>query len=315
MDVDRPSNFRTTAGRNRVDCQVSCNEQFLAGRQSEIKIVAGRPSEIKNFKSVGTVRWSEPPSALEELRESKSKAHSAQRGQVDLGVTEADIDAVLTSVRYSLARPFVGYSKKDLVHMQETELPDIAGASVDQTLGHSNAINIITHPSIITNVPDLREQNYGAVDTKPSNFQPSKPFTDSRVSRAAVWMGVMFAFVFVASYSMSENMHKGGPFAAPKVTAQELAAGHLHGAGAGKNDAHGPISASLRKAAAAVAVKHSSLAHSAAAASAHAEGSSPRKTSSDSAEAAIVRAEERRMAKAVDASNDRMVRALLKRGA
>jgi hypothetical protein len=274
--------------------------------------VASRIPEPSGGLSIGIGRWSEPPSALQELREGKLRSHS-QKGQVDLGVTEADIDAVLTSVRHSLKRPTFGNASSLVSTIREEELQEPPFPAINYT---NTSIHVLDSDCSTV----AKEASYGAVNDKTSRFIPSSPVPDSRVTRAAIWMGVMFTFVFVAAYSMSENVHAGGQASTFKATAQQLAAGHsLH------FDAKiGPVAhtvAALHKAASEVirrphtkspAAAARSVARPAAAVHPAMHKDHHRGHDSDSG---IIRAEEKRMAAAVDASNTRLARSLAKGGA
>jgi hypothetical protein len=274
--------------------------------------IASRIPEPSGGLSTRIGRWSEPPSALQELREGKLRPHS-QKGQVDLGVSEADIDAVLTSVRHSLKRPTFGNASPFISTVREEELQEPPFPTIIST---STSMQVLE--SECSTVP--KEANYGVVHEKTSQFIPSRPAPDNRVTRAAIWMGVMFTFVFVAAYSMSDNVHAGVQASAIKTTAQQLAAGHSLHLGA----KFGPIAhtvAALHKAVSKVtrrahtespAAAAISVARSVAADQPSMHKDHHRGHDSDSA---IIRAEEKRMAAAVDASNTRLARALAKGGA
>jgi hypothetical protein len=273
---------------------------------------------------MGVGRWEDPPSALQELREAKTKTYAQQRVQVDLGVTEADIDAMLSSVRSSLPRPSTNNAIYSTPFNHATELPNIAGreysADAQEVQGDIE-----------------QDTNYGAVTATESRFQPSKPFADSRMSRAAMWMGVMFACVFLASYTLSENIHSSDASSPRQINAQQLTSKHIIRAG-GKTLLHSHKSAALYKAAADLVARRakSSESHAAAAAraavasghpiphpvlhpalhTAHKVSSAERSNDSgDSTKSAIMRAEEKRMAKQMEESNDRFVDAMVKSGA
>ena len=143
---------------------------------------AGRNPALSNIKSMGVGRWEDPPSALQELREAKTKNYTQQRVQVDLGVTEADIDAVLSSVRSSLPRAPINTISPSVPFNYDTELPDIAGRE----------FSVHTQQQVVQN-QFVQEAKYGAFSATESLFQPGKPFADNRLSRAAIWMGVLFA--------------------------------------------------------------------------------------------------------------------------
>ncbi len=281
---------------------------------------AGRNLALSNIKSMGVGRWEDPPSALQELREAKTKNYAQQRVQVDLGVTEADIDAVLSSVRNSLPRAHINNSASSAPFNHDTELPDIAGR---EYAVHTQPQNVQTQ--------FVQEAKYGAFNATESVFLPSKPFADNRLSRAAIWMTVLFAFVFVAAYSLSENIHKAGASSPSQATAQQLVAEHTMRM-TGKGMLHSHKAAALHKAAAHLATRRGAAGDSHAAAAraatasghpavdpahhtAHTASSTGRSTDSgDSTKSAIIRAEEKRMAKQIEESNDRFVDAMIKGG-
>ena len=275
---------------------------------------ACRISELNSTRSIGLGRWPEPPTALQELREGKLKS-SSQKPQVDLGVTEADIDAVLNSVRHSLSKPTFSNTNSTIASMSHVELPNFADHRPVSNFEDHRTIEVSHSAEDALGSSQANESNYGAINEKPSVFLPSRPLPDSRVTRAAIWMGVMFTFLFVASYSMSERTHARR--LAPGAKAQQLAAGHILHAPI-KPGSHAHNLAALHRAAAEAAKRarpagpdsHPAPARPAAAAAAH-KASREGGGGSDSA---IIRAEEKRMAKAVDSSNDRFVRALLKGG-
>ena len=302
----RPQNTQDSFGRHKAE-----NLDASA---------AGRNPVLSNIKSMGVGRWEDPPSALQELREAKTKTYAQQRVQVDLGVTEADIDAVLSSVRSSLPRPPVNSQVFPTSFNHDTELPDIAGREFSVNTQSQNVHSQFVH-----------EAKYGAFNANESLFQPGKPFADSRMSRAAIWMGVLFAFVFVAAYSLSENIHQGGASLPPQATAQQLMSEHTMRM-KGKILFNSHKSAGLYKAAVHLQARRAAAgdSHAAAHVAASASGnpalhpilhpahkaSSARQSndSGDSTKSAIVKAEEKRMAKQIEESNDRFVDAMIKSG-
>ena len=141
--------------------------------------------------------------------------------------------------------------------------------------------------------------------------------------------GSIIRFVFAAAYTLSVNIHSDGASSPPQAAAQQLMAKQTTRM-SGKALLHSHKSAALHKAAAHLVARHAAAAdsHAAAARAAAASGhpavhpvihpahkaypAGRSMDSGDSTKSAIIRAEEKRMAKQMEESNDRFVDAMIK---